>query len=88
MAFFILIVLILFIVHVEPKSHLLVLRLLTSPVRLLCATIWHVVQDRDVLNYGVLEEFITIITETVPELLNQRQRAQLIFGLRAKVRTP
>lgn len=40
------------------------------------------------LNYGMLEEFITVITDTVPELLNHRQRAQLILGLQAKVRIP
>ncbi|XP_062374129.1 zinc finger protein 62 homolog [Sardina pilchardus] len=69
----------------EPSPHSSVLRLLTSPLRLLCATIWQVVQERDVLNYGMLEEFVTLMTESAPELLSHRQRAQLILGLRAKV---
>ncbi|XP_012683481.2 zinc finger protein 91-like [Clupea harengus] len=69
----------------EPGPHVSVLRLLTPPLRLLCATIWQVVQERDVFNYGMLEEFVTLTTETVPELLSHRQRAQLILGLRAKV---
>ncbi|XP_076152512.1 uncharacterized protein LOC143135995 isoform X2 [Alosa pseudoharengus] len=69
----------------EPSSHSSVLRLLTSPLRLLCASIWQVVQEKDVLNYGMLEEFVTLITESVPEVLSHRQRAQLLLGLRAKV---
>ncbi|KAL2102943.1 hypothetical protein ACEWY4_002111 [Coilia grayii] len=68
-----------------PDPHLSVLRLLMSPLRLICATVWRVVQERDVLNYGILEEFITSIAETIPDLLHPRQWAQLIFGLRAKV---
>lgn len=38
------------------------------------------------MDYGMLEEFVTMVTEMVPELLNLRQRAQLILGLRARVR--
>jgi hypothetical protein len=38
------------------------------------------------MDYGMLEEFVTMVTEMVPELLNIRQRAQLILGLRARVR--
>ncbi|KAL2102941.1 hypothetical protein ACEWY4_002109 [Coilia grayii] len=69
----------------EPGPHLPVLRLLSSPLRLICATVWRVVQRKDVVNYGILEEFITLIAETLPDLLHQRQWAQLILGLRAKV---
>lgn len=36
-------------------------------------------------HYGMLEEFITMVTELVPELMSYSQRAQLIMGLRAKV---
>jgi hypothetical protein len=38
------------------------------------------------MGYGKLEEFVTFVTETVPELLGFRQRTQLMLGLRAKVR--
>uniref|UniRef100_A0AAY4F0N2 C2H2-type domain-containing protein n=1 Tax=Denticeps clupeoides TaxID=299321 RepID=A0AAY4F0N2_9TELE len=62
------------------------LRFLTSPLRLLSSAVWKIVQQRDVLNYGMLEEFVTSVTESVPELLSYRQRAQLVLGLRAKVR--
>uniref|UniRef100_A0A4W5L7L0 C2H2-type domain-containing protein n=1 Tax=Hucho hucho TaxID=62062 RepID=A0A4W5L7L0_9TELE len=47
---------------------------------------WQVVQRRDVHDYGMLEEFVTTVTEIVPELLSCSQRAQLILGLQARVR--
>ncbi|KAM4615172.1 uncharacterized protein ACJ7VT_010371 isoform 2-T2 [Polymixia lowei] len=46
---------------------------------------WQVVQRGDVQDYGMLEEFITTVTEIVPELLNPDQKAQLLLGLRARV---
>ena len=36
-------------------------------------------------HYGMLEEFVTMVTELVPELMSYSQRAQLILGLRARV---
>lgn len=62
------------------------MRFTVPPLRLLSAAMWQVTEQRQVKHYGMLEEFVTIVTETVPELLNFRQRAQLILGLRAKVR--
>lgn len=47
---------------------------------------WQVTEQRQVKHYGMLEEFVTMVTETLPELLNYNQRTQLIFGLRARVR--
>ncbi|XP_031654239.1 uncharacterized protein LOC109864532 [Oncorhynchus kisutch] len=46
---------------------------------------WQVVQKGPVMHYGMLEEFVTSVTEMVPELLSYRQRAQLILGLRARL---
>uniref|UniRef100_A0A8C7H6V9 C2H2-type domain-containing protein n=1 Tax=Oncorhynchus kisutch TaxID=8019 RepID=A0A8C7H6V9_ONCKI len=46
---------------------------------------WQVVQRGDVQDYGMLEEFVTMVTEIVPELLSCSQRAQLILGLRARL---
>ncbi|XP_063073522.1 zinc finger protein Xfin-like isoform X2 [Engraulis encrasicolus] len=69
----------------EPDPHLSVLRLLTSPLRLICATVWRVVQEKDVLNYGVVEEFIASVAEAIPDLLSERQWVQLLLGLRAKM---
>lgn len=61
------------------------LRLLAPPLQLLSATIWQVVQQGLVLHYGMLEEFVTMVTEMVPELMSYNQRAQLILGLRARL---
>ncbi|KTG33862.1 hypothetical protein cypCar_00022524 [Cyprinus carpio] len=54
------------------------------PSRLLSAAMWQVTEQRQVKHYGMLEEFVTMVTETLPELLNYSQRTQLIFGLRAR----
>ncbi|XP_018595019.2 zinc finger protein 14-like isoform X1 [Scleropages formosus] len=61
------------------------LRLLVPPLRLLSAAMWQVAQRRDVLHYGKLEEFVTLVTEALPELMTYRQRSQLILGLRARL---
>ena len=50
------------------------------------ASMWQVAQQRNVMQYGKLEEFVTLVTEMVPELLTLKQRVQLILGLRARVR--
>uniref|UniRef100_A0A8C7F704 Zinc finger protein ZFMSA12A-like n=1 Tax=Oncorhynchus kisutch TaxID=8019 RepID=A0A8C7F704_ONCKI len=59
--------------------------LLVPPIRLMSASMWHVAEQRNVMQYGKLEEFVTLVTEMVPELLSSRQRTQLILGLRARV---
>ncbi|XP_048864963.1 uncharacterized protein LOC125739174 isoform X1 [Brienomyrus brachyistius] len=69
----------------DPFLPLSSLRLLVPPLRLLSAAMWQVAQRRDVMHYGKLEEFVSLVTETVPELLSYRQRAQLILGLRARL---
>ncbi|XP_021419628.1 zinc finger protein 714 isoform X1 [Oncorhynchus mykiss] len=61
------------------------LRLLVPPLRLMSAFMWQVAQQRNVMQYGKLEEFVTFVTEMVPELLSSRQRTQLILGLRARM---
>ncbi|XP_016319905.1 zinc finger protein 2 homolog isoform X2 [Sinocyclocheilus anshuiensis] len=61
------------------------LRLLVSPLRLTSAVMWQVVKDQNVEQFGKLEEFVSVMTNLVPELLSRRQRATLIVGLRAKV---
>uniref|UniRef100_A0A674BPV1 Zinc finger protein 709-like n=1 Tax=Salmo trutta TaxID=8032 RepID=A0A674BPV1_SALTR len=58
---------------------------MVPPLRLVSAAIWQTVQQRQVMDYGMLEEFVTMVTEMVPELLNHSQRAQLILGLRARL---
>jgi len=59
---------------------------MVPPLRLLSAAMWQVTEQRQVKHYRMLEEFVIMVTETVPELLNDHQRAQLILGLRARVR--
>uniref|UniRef100_A0A096MDN7 TERF1-interacting nuclear factor 2 N-terminal domain-containing protein n=1 Tax=Poecilia formosa TaxID=48698 RepID=A0A096MDN7_POEFO len=61
------------------------LRLLAPPLQLLSAAVWQVVQRGLVDHYGMLEEFVTMVTELVPELMSYSQRAQLILGLRARL---
>ncbi|XP_010885556.1 zinc finger protein 2 homolog [Esox lucius] len=61
------------------------LRLLIPPLRLVSAAMWQVAQRRDVLDYEKLEEFVTLVTATVPDLLNEKQRATLLLRLRTRV---
>ncbi|XP_059893376.1 zinc finger protein 99-like isoform X1 [Gadus macrocephalus] len=60
------------------------LRLLLSPVRLVSGAIWHTVQHHVVSDYGMLEEFVSMVTDLVPELLSTEQKTQLLLGLRAR----
>ncbi|XP_032358685.1 zinc finger protein 551 [Etheostoma spectabile] len=61
------------------------LRLLVPPIRLVSAAIWRTVQQKVVADYGMLEEFVSMVTDIVPELLTTRQKAQLLLGLRARL---
>ncbi|KAJ8007153.1 hypothetical protein DPEC_G00114590 [Dallia pectoralis] len=69
----------------EKGVPLFALRLLVPPLRLMSAFMWRVAQRRNVMQYGKLVEFVTLVTEMVPELLSTRQSSQLILGLRAKL---
>lgn len=69
----------------DPLLSISYLRLLAPPLQLLSAAMWQVVQKGLVMHYGMLEVFVTSMTEMVPELLSYRQRAQLILGLRARL---
>ncbi|XP_023126333.2 zinc finger protein 420-like isoform X2 [Amphiprion ocellaris] len=69
----------------DPPLLLQSLRLFIPPLRLVSAAMWHVVQRGNVQDYGMVEEFISTVTEIVPELLNADQKAQLLLGLRARV---
>lgn len=46
---------------------------------------WQVAQRRDVLDYEKLDEFVMLVTATVPDLLSPQQRGKLLLRLRAKV---
>ncbi|KAI3366782.1 hypothetical protein L3Q82_009443 [Scortum barcoo] len=60
------------------------LRLMASPLQLTYSYIWQVIRQRNVKLYGKVEEFVTMVTQTVPELMSFKQTAQLILGLRAR----
>ncbi|XP_036941270.1 zinc finger protein 271-like isoform X3 [Acanthopagrus latus] len=61
------------------------LRLIVPPLQLVSAALWEIVRQGAVVHYGLLEEFISTVLETVPELLTDTERVQLVMGLRAKV---
>ncbi|XP_008301164.1 zinc finger protein 768 isoform X2 [Stegastes partitus] len=61
------------------------LRLMASPLQLTYSYIWQVIRQRKVKQYWKVEEFVTMVTQTVPEVLSFKQTAQLILGLRARI---
>ncbi|KAK6327402.1 hypothetical protein J4Q44_G00030470 [Coregonus suidteri] len=61
------------------------LRLLVPPLRLVSAALWQVVQRRDTMDYGLVEEFVTTVLEIIPDLMSYREKVQLIMGLRAQL---
>ncbi|XP_033466012.2 TERF1-interacting nuclear factor 2 isoform X1 [Epinephelus lanceolatus] len=60
------------------------LQLLAPPVRLVSAALWKVMKQRDVMQYGAVEEFVTSACETVPGLLTVRHQGKLALGLRGR----
>ncbi|XP_051248467.1 zinc finger protein 586-like isoform X2 [Dicentrarchus labrax] len=69
----------------DPDLPLSSVRLLVPPLRLMSACMWQVAQRRNVDQYNKLAEFITLVSEVVPELMSYKQRTQLILGLRARL---
>ncbi|KAG7497097.1 zinc finger 665-like isoform X1 [Solea senegalensis] len=69
----------------EPGLPLASLRLLVPPLQLLSAAMWQLAKQKDVTSYEKLQEFVFMVTEAVPGLINHRQRAQLVLGLRARL---
>ncbi|RVE56709.1 hypothetical protein OJAV_G00224270 [Oryzias javanicus] len=61
------------------------LQLLVPPVRLMSALVWQIAQEHSVLQYDKVLDFISLVIEIVPEILNPIQKAQLIMGLRARL---
>ncbi|KAF1372378.1 hypothetical protein PFLUV_G00264760 [Perca fluviatilis] len=69
----------------NPHLPLSSVRLLVPPLRLMSACMWQVAQERNVDQYDKLAEFIILVTEMVPELLDYKQKTQLILGLSARL---
>jgi len=61
------------------------LRLVVPPLRLMSAFLWQVIQRRNVTQYGKLEQFVMLVTETVPDIMSRSLVNKLIFHLRKKV---
>ncbi|XP_041934221.1 zinc finger protein 502-like isoform X1 [Alosa sapidissima] len=61
------------------------LRLLVPPLRLVAAYVWQVTRRGDVMQYGILADFVSLVMEAVPELLSPKHAVELILGLRARV---
>ncbi|XP_029381064.1 zinc finger protein ZFMSA12A-like isoform X2 [Echeneis naucrates] len=61
------------------------LRLLAPPLRVMLAVMWKVVHQRSIKHYGKVEEFVTLVTEAIPDILTNRQMRLLTLGLRAKM---
>ncbi|XP_019738642.1 zinc finger protein 184 isoform X2 [Hippocampus comes] len=61
------------------------LRQLVPPLQLCSAAMWQLAKQKDVMNYQKLQEFVYAVTEAVPGLMNNKQRVQLILGLRARL---
>ncbi|XP_053170781.1 uncharacterized protein LOC128354591 [Scomber japonicus] len=49
---------------------------------------WQVGQQRSVKHYGMLEDFVAVVTEAVPQLLTDRQRSVLLLALRVTLCDP
>ncbi|KAM4564765.1 TERF1-interacting nuclear factor 2 [Fundulus diaphanus] len=71
--------------HYNDSLPFAALQLLAPPVRLVSAALWKVLKQRDVMQYGVVEEFVTSACETVPGLLTLRHQGKLALGLRARL---
>lgn len=61
------------------------LRLVIPPLRLLTAAMWQIAQKQSMRHYGMLVDFVSLVTKVVPQLLTDRQRSLLLLALRAKV---
>ncbi|XP_026218897.1 zinc finger protein 135-like isoform X2 [Anabas testudineus] len=48
------------------------------------ASMWQVLKTQDVMNYWKVAEFVSFVTDMVPELLMYKHRTQLNLGLRAR----
>ncbi|KAJ8355559.1 hypothetical protein SKAU_G00183530 [Synaphobranchus kaupii] len=65
----------------DPSLLVSSLHLLVPPLQLLSAAMWQVLQQQDELHCGKLEEFVSLVMETFPEMLSESQRTELTLGL-------
>ncbi|XP_029351497.1 zinc finger protein 791-like isoform X2 [Echeneis naucrates] len=50
----------------------------------MAASMWQVLKKQDVMNYWKVAEFVSLVTDMVPELLTYKHRTQLKLGLKAR----
>ncbi|XP_064201901.1 zinc finger protein 436-like isoform X1 [Anguilla rostrata] len=72
----------------DPSLPVSALYLLVPPLRLVSAAMLQVVLQQDVLHYGKLEEFVSVVTKAVPDLLSDSQWTQLTLGLQEREGSP
>ncbi|KAL0966994.1 hypothetical protein UPYG_G00303190 [Umbra pygmaea] len=58
---------------------------LIPPLRVMSAVMWQVVRQGKTKHYGKLEEFVSMVTQEVPELLSNRERWLLMLALKGRV---
>ncbi|KAA8587456.1 hypothetical protein FQN60_016318, partial [Etheostoma spectabile] len=75
-------------VHYEGPLPLSSLRLLVPPLRVMTAVMWKVVHLRNIMHYGNVEAFVSLVAEAIPDILTNRQMTLLTLGLRARVKDP
>nr|XP_057933580.1 zinc finger and SCAN domain-containing protein 2 isoform X2 [Doryrhamphus excisus] len=68
-----------------PGLPLSLLRLLVPPLQLRWAAMWQLAKQKDVMNYHKLQEFVHTLTDALPGIMTQKETAQLILGLRARL---
>ncbi|XP_077482214.1 uncharacterized protein LOC144092921 isoform X2 [Stigmatopora argus] len=61
------------------------LRLLVSPVQLVSAAVWKTIEQQVVTDYGMVEDFVSVVTDILPDLLTDSERTQLIQDLTTRV---
>ncbi|KAG7269690.1 hypothetical protein CRUP_009752 [Coryphaenoides rupestris] len=66
-------------------SSLAPLRLLVPPLRLFSAVMWEVARQQRTSHFGTLEDFVSLVTDAVPELLSGQQKSLLLLALRARM---
>ncbi|XP_030607746.1 zinc finger protein ZFMSA12A-like isoform X2 [Archocentrus centrarchus] len=71
--------------HAESPLPPTSLRLLVPPLRVMSAVMWKVVHLRNIKHYGKVEEFVSLVSEAIPDILTSRQMSLLTLGLRAKM---
>ncbi|KAK0142139.1 Zinc finger protein 2 [Merluccius polli] len=66
-------------------SSLSSLRFVIPPLRLFSAVMWEVARQQRTSHFGMLEDFVSLVTDAIPELLTGQQKSLLLLALRAKM---